>query len=227
MENAPFLHYGEQQQLLLHFAQIYAMLNPRGDDMKALCELPEGYQEICSIDLEKNKKIALLVNFLAVLIAVAMIVPMHFYIPITKLFDMSQGMAAYFLRFGAFLVFMILYMVLHELVHGVTMKYYGTKKIKYGFTGLYAFAGSDDYYDKRSYITIALAPIVVFAIVFAIINVIVPVEWFWIVYMLQVINISGGAGDLFVTVKFSKLPKDILIRDYGVGMTVYSKSVYK
>jgi len=38
-----------------------------------------------------------------------------------------------------------------------------------------------------------------------------------------IINISGAAGDLFVTIKFSRFPKDILVRDYGVGMTVFSK----
>lgn len=56
----------------------------------------------------------------------------------------------------------------------------------------------------------------------AIINVLVPYEWFWVVYLIQLINLSGAAGDLFVTVRFSKMPKDILVRDYGVGMTVYS-----
>ena len=102
------------------------------------------------------------------------------------------------------------------------MKIFGTKKVKYGFTGMYAYAGSDDYYDKKSYIIIALAPIVVWGIVLAIINVLVPYEWFWVVYLIQLINLSGAAGDLFVTVRFSKMPKDILVRDYGVGMTVYS-----
>ena len=51
--------------------------------MKAVCTLPEGYAEICAIDLQKNKKLMLLVNLIAVLIGLAMAVPMHFYIPIT------------------------------------------------------------------------------------------------------------------------------------------------
>ena len=88
---------------------------------------------------------------------------------------------------------------------------------------MYAFAGSDDYYAKKPYIFIALAPIVVWGIVLAVINLLVPRQWFWMVYLIQVINLSGAAGDLFVTVKFSRLPKDILVRDYGVGMRVYSK----
>lgn len=76
---------------------------------------------------------------------------------------------------------------------------------------------------KKAYIFIALAPVVLWGIVLAVINAFVPEAWFWVVYLLQVINLSGAAGDLFVTVKFSRFPKDILVRDYGVGMTVYSE----
>ena len=191
--------------------------------MKAVESLPEGYREIYSIDLQKNRKISLLVNLLSVVIAVLMLVPMHFLVPISSLFVMDNGLGSYIIRFVALMVLMIAYMVLHELTHGLAMKICGTKKVKYGFTGLYAFAGSNDYYNKKAYIFIALAPIVLWGFVIAIINPFVTLEWFWVVYFLQIINLSGAAGDLFVTIKFSGFPKDILIRDYGVGMTVFSK----
>lgn len=191
--------------------------------MKAVRTLPEGYQEIYSVDLKKDKKAAVIVNAAAIVIAVLLCVPMHFYIPITTLYDMQSGLGAYIMRFVALFLLMIAYMVLHELVHGVAMKMCGTKKVKYGINGLYAFAGSEDYYGKKAYIFIALAPVVLWDIVLAVINAFVPEAWFWVVYLLQVINLSGAAGDLFVTVKFSRFPKDILVRDYGVGMTVYSK----
>ena len=103
------------------------------------------------------------------------------------------------------------------------MKLCGTKKVKYGFTGLYAFAGSEDYYNKKAYIFIALAPVVLWGVVLAVINPFVPVEWFWIVYLVQIMNLSGAAGDLFVTIKFSRMPRDILVQDSGLGMTVFSK----
>ena len=191
--------------------------------MKAVVTLPEEYKEFYSIDLQKNKKMSLRVNLLSVIIAVILFVPMHFLVPISSLFVMDKGLGSYVIRFIALIVLMIAYMVLHELTHGIVMKNCGTKMVKYGFTGLYAFAGSDDYYDKKAYIFIALAPVVLWGLVIAVINPFVPTEWFWVVYMLQIMNLSGAAGDLFVTVKFSRFPKDILIRDYGVGMTVFSK----
>lgn len=195
----------------------------RKDSMKAYQSLPEGYREIYSLDLQKNKKLSLIVNGIAVLIAAVMVIAAHFFVPITALYDMEAGFGLYFARFIVLFASMVLYMVLHELTHGIVMKLCGTKKIKYGFTGMYAFAGSEDYYAKKPYICIALSPVVLFLVIFAVMNFFVPTEWFWVVYLLQVINCSGAAGDLFVTVKFMRLPADILVKDHGVGMTVFSK----
>lgn len=190
---------------------------------KAISGLPGGYKPCLFVDLQKDKKLSILINLLALLIAAAMAVPMHFAVPITTLFDMEQGMGAYFLRFAVLLAGVVAYIVLHEAVHGIAMKLCGTKKVKYGFTGLYAFAGSEDYYSKGAYIFIALAPVVLWGVVMFAINLFVPTAWFWVVYMIQIMNISGAAGDAYVTVRFSKLPKDILVQDTGLSMTVYSK----
>ncbi|MBE6687154.1 MAG: DUF3267 domain-containing protein [Ruminococcaceae bacterium] len=190
--------------------------------MKSTRTLPEGYKKIYSVDLQKNKKMLLAVNGLALLITVAMIVPVCFYIPMITLFDMEKGILLYILRFAVLLLGGVVYIILHEFVHGIAMKLCGTKKIKYGFTGMYAFAGSDDYYSKKPYIFIALAPVVLWGVVLLAINLLVPTEWFWVVYFIQIGNISGAAGDFFVTFKFSRMPSDILVKDYGVGMEVYS-----
>lgn len=133
--------------------------------MKAQNSLPAGYREVCRIDLQKDKKLALLVNGAALLIGVVMVVPMHFHISIATLFDLSEGFVPYLLRFLCMLLGLTLYIILHELVHAAAMRLSGTQKVNFGFTGLYAFAGSADYYDRPHYILIALAPIVVWGVV--------------------------------------------------------------
>ena len=191
--------------------------------MKAVAHLPEYYKEMLRIDLQKDKKLVLIVNILAIVIAAVLAVPAHFVVPIFSLFNMESGFGNYLLRFVVLLLAIVLYMVLHELVHGAVMKLCGTKKVKYGFTGMYAFAGSDDYYDKKAYLIIALSPVVLWGILLAVWSCFVSPEWFWVIYLVQITNLSGAAGDLFVTVKFLKLPKDILVKDYGVSMVVYSR----
>ncbi|MBE6948456.1 MAG: DUF3267 domain-containing protein [Ruminococcaceae bacterium] len=190
--------------------------------MSALQKLPEGYKKVFSVNLAKDKKIAILINVLALVIAAIMVVIGVFIVPIYELFSMDDGIGMYALRFIVLIVGSIAYIVLHELVHGITMKHFGCKKVHYGFKGFYAYAGCDDYFCKREYIIIALAPVVFWGVVLAVINAFVPNEWFWVVYFVQISNISGAAGDMYVTWKFSKMPKDVLVQDNGVGMTVYS-----
>ena len=52
-----------------------------------------------------------------------------------------------------------------------------------------------------------------------------PTLGFWGIYFIQIANLSGAAGDLYVTYLFSRLPSDILVQDVGVSMVVYHHSV--
>lgn len=186
-------------------------------------QLPDGFKNIYTLNLQKDKKTALIVNVISLLIFVAFAVLGAYFVYVNKMTLFSADNLAYvLLKLGVVLGGTIIYLVLHEAVHGVVMKYYGAKKIKYGFTGLYAFAGCDDYFKRKPYIVIALAPIVFWGIVLAVVCFFVPQDWFWVVYFIQLANLSGAAGDIYVSYKFLRLPNDILIRDTGIEMTVYS-----
>ena len=191
--------------------------------MQSFRTLPAGYTEYDTLDLQKDKKKALLVNILATLIAVVMAVVMHVHIPFSLSLRADDGAFMPLIRLIALFVLMFAYLFLHELIHGAVMKICGTEKVTYGLTGIYAYAGSTDYYDRPAYIMIALAPVVVFLVVFTILLLLVPLSWFWTIYFLQILNVSGAAGDLYVTYKCWKLPKDLLIQDAGVRMVMYTK----
>jgi len=192
--------------------------------MRSTIRLPKDYTKSFVIDLQKDRKKALLVNGIALLIGAAVAGMGLVAVPIQTLFDMRDGIWVYLLRFLVLLVGLIAYIVLHEVVHGIFMRHFSGVKPHYGFTGMYAYAGSDAYFDKQSYIIIALAPIVIWGIVLGVLCAVVSPVWFWPVYFIQIANLSGAAGDLYVTVLFSRLPDDILIQDSGVSMTVYQKN---
>ena len=59
--------------------------------MKAYQALPGGYREIYSVNMQKDKKLAFWLNFFSLVIGAVMAVPMHFYIPISTVFDMGTG----------------------------------------------------------------------------------------------------------------------------------------
>lgn len=185
--------------------------------MKCVTKLPAGYGEILSIDIQKDKKLALLVNGFGLVILIVLVAIGNLLVPITTIF---LGMNLLLMSVGT-----VVYIVLHELVHGMCMKYFGSRTVKYGFTGLYAYAGSQDYFEKRAYLIIALAPVVVLGAVLLLLNSVVGIQHFWGIYFIQIANLSGAAGDMYVTYLFSRLPSDILVQDVGVSMVVYHPSV--
>lgn len=184
--------------------------------------LPDSYGEQCRIDLQKDRRLAVLVNIIALVIFLAGGVIGHQFVPIHRFYSMSAGMFLYFVRLAATCAGVVLYVFLHEFVHGMFIKHYSGRKAQYGFTGLYAYAGSKAYFNKRQYVVIALAPIVIWGIFLTVLLIFVPESWFWAVYFIQLINLSGAAGDLYVVWKFSGMRGDILIRDSGTNMAVYA-----
>ena len=188
-------------------------------------ELPKDYSEYYHVNLQTDKKTALFINTFGLIFMLALIALTHFAIlPISYFFNMDDGLMIYFLRIAVMAASLIAYVILHELTHAAVMKFFGAKNLRFGFTGLYAFAGSDlDYLDKHAYLFVAMAPLVVWGIIFTILLIFVPALWFWIIAFLQINNIVGSVGDLFVTFKFIRMPEDILVKDTGIEMFVYSK----
>ena len=186
--------------------------------MKCVQSLPEGYREIRRVNLQKDKKTALLVNGLALFILLALLLPAAFLKPIYH----GETLLEMALKLCVTGVSILVYVVLHELTHGVCMRCLGAK-VEYGFTILYAYAGSDACFDKGAYRLIALASVVVWGVVLAVVTALVPPEWFWVAYLVQGMNLSGAAGDLYVTALFSRMPEDILVQDSGVEMVVYQR----
>ena len=87
--------------------------------------------------------------------------------------------------------------------------------------------GSNWFYDKKRYLVIALSPVIIWGVVLSALCVVIPRDFFWSVYFIQIMNISGAAGDLYVTYKMLRLPPDILVRDTGTSMEIFSRSTNK
>lgn len=183
--------------------------------------LPNGYKEAFKIDLKENKKLYVGINSVSLLLMLALLLPVLF----TKMDIIGSDENFNSLMFSLLLLlFCFAYIVLHELVHGLFIRIFSGKWGSFGFTGAYAFAGSECYFNKASYLIIALAPIVIWGIVLAILNIFMPMNYLWLIfYFVQTMNISGSVGDIYVTARLLKQSPDILIKDTGVAMTIYNK----
>lgn len=190
-------------------------------ELKTVQVLPDGYIERCTIDLQKNKKEAVIVNVLSALIALVMFAMMERKLPFMKWTDEMLAAKQLIPALAAIVVGMLIYVILHEFTHGAVMRLMGGKQVRYGFTGMYAYAGSEeDYFPKRQYLCIALAPVLVWGIIFLIMQLLFT-GWEWVVWFLQIANVGGAAGDIYVSAKVSRMSSTILVRDTGVSMTVF------
>ncbi|WP_303872010.1 DUF3267 domain-containing protein [Acetobacterium wieringae] len=181
-------------------------------------QLPEGYKEIRRVNLAKDKRMFIAINIFAFIIFIVMAVFGAIIKPISFTVD-SKFMYLLILT----IVLYIIYIIIHEAIHGYYMKKFSGKRAHYGFTGFCAYAGSEAYFNKKHYIIISLSPVVILGIVLFIINAIVPQSYFWVIYFVQMVNITGAVGDFYVTYLMSKMPDDTLTQDTGVSMTMYSK----
>lgn len=187
--------------------------------------LPAGYKQIAKIDLMNNKRQFLVVNIGAIIIAAVMFLAALFWHPVSiKLAE--GGIWLLLAKIIIFIAAVLVYMVCHELVHGFFIKLFSGKKAKYGLGLGYAFAGSEAYFNKVSYVIIALSPIVFWGLVLLILNILFP-AWFWVIYGVQIINVSGAMGDFYVTYRMFCLPKAILVQDTGTAMTVFDAVEYE
>ena len=183
--------------------------------MKATMQLPEGYRLYQTIDLEKNRRQMIIANALAIILAIGSFIPMAVWAPedaafvdeISELLLLAAGILGYVL--------------LHEAVHGVCFRVFSGEKPRFGWKSVYAYAASDAYYPKGPYLTIALAPVVLWGVVLAVLAAALPTEWYWPLQVIQLMNLSGAAGDLYVTWLLCRMPADVLVQDAGVAMQVF------
>ncbi len=184
---------------------------------------PEGYKLHKEINIQKDKKLALMLNIASLIISILMIILGAYIMPMEVIISGSL-----FLYLIILFLSIIMYIVFHEVIHGFFIKYYCGEKAEYGFTGLYAYAGKKNaYFDKPSYRVIALSPVVIWGVLLLILNLIFKENYFWMIYFVQVMNISGAVGDYYVMYLTFKLPEDIIVNDDGVSMRFYVKAPIK
>ena len=169
--------------------------------MKSYAALPQGYAPADAIDLVHNKKQFWIVNGLSAALCVIMWVLPALWGRSLRDIVGEDPLSALLLRLGA-LAGIFAYIALHELTHGVVMKACGAS-VRYGYKVVYAYAGSDAYFTRPAYVAIALAPVVVWGIVFAVLAACLPREWFPTVWLWQLVNIGGAAGDFLTALSAS------------------------
>lgn len=184
-------------------------------------ELPTGYKEALTVDA-KNTKFGIIINVAAIVPLVLIVGATYF---VVKPMDFFENYSM--LRNFILLVSMAVYIVLHELVHGLAYKLLTKQKLKFGMSLTVAFCGVPDIYVYRTPALIALlAPFVTFTIVFGLAVLLLPNDWDKVfASVLLGLHVGGCGGDLYDTILYLFKLKDpeTLMRDTGPKQTFYTK----
>lgn len=180
-------------------------------------ELPMGYREVKVIDA-KDKKTITIFNLVAIFMMIVA------FVPFLVLKPLSISNSNLLLPFPLIMILgMVLYIILHELTHGIAYKIFTKQKLTYGITIFVAFCGVPHIYVSKKVALIAvLAPFVVFSTLLIPILIIMPANLIYLaLVMIFSIHFSGCVGDLYVTYVLLKLKDDVLMNDTGPKQTFY------
>ena len=189
--------------------------------------LPEGYREVKVVDAKEKKTSVLFVVFSFVLTAIPLMPVLLTAGGGLRTLVEQNGRAQSMIAVVVFLASLVLYLVLHELVHGAVYKALTHQKLTFGFTLTVAFCGVPDVYTSRKTALLSLlAPFVTFSIL------LIPLTlWFYsfnrLYYLLSGILFSvhfgGCVGDLYMTYLLLFKYKDprTLMNDTGPKQTIF------
>ena len=184
--------------------------------------LPRGYRHVAYMDFVRNRKQLLIVNLSAL---IAMLLLFVLGLLTHSIRDAWHAMNARWWLWFALAGMLIAYIPLHELTHGAFMLALSHVKPKYGIRLTYAYAGSTVWFDRKSHIIIALAPVIIWGIALQALMAALPEHpWFWMLWAVQISNLSGSAGDIYCVVYLLGLKGDLLIQDTGTRMHIMRKT---
>lgn len=182
-------------------------------------ELPDGYKSIKVIDA-KDKKTIIFMNLGSIILLVIAILPFFLLKPI-NLFELDYDdlIKALFVM----IVGMILYIILHELVHGFWYKVMTKEKLTFGMTLTVAFCGVPNIYvNKKTALLAITGPFILFSLILIPTLILMPVNaYYFSLIIIFGMHISGCSGDLYGTLYLLSQKGDILMNDTGPKQTFY------
>lgn len=185
-------------------------------------ELPNEYKEIYSIDA-KDKKTGIIMNVgCLILMLITFLITINIKFPrITFNIDTN-----FLIAMILFFLIMLIYIVLHELVHGLFYKILTKEKLTFGLSWSCAYCGVPNVFVKRNATVIAcLAPFVIFNIIYIVLICVLPPNIYtFIITILFSYHIGGCIGDLYLSLLLLiKYNKETIVNDTGAKQTIYTK----
>ena len=191
--------------------------------MSAKKRKPEGFKNKKTIDLKADKKLWLSINGAALAAAAALVLLGCLYEPVTRFFD-AAGAWRLLLRFALLLVGMGVYFYLNEYIRRFMIEKVTGKAALVVREKPCVFTAPARCLTVKEYLKISFAPVLALGALLLLLMLILPAKLFWQVYIIQIINLAGAAGDVYTAYMLLKMKKDVQIEDDVTSITIWSKN---
>lgn len=189
-------------------------------------DLPEGYQVVQYINA-KSAKTGILFTILSLIpLLILLVFGIHLVNKVKGGFDFDDQLLS--ISYLCSFVLIILYVILHELTHGIVYKVMTKQKLTFGLSWSCAFCGVPNIFVYRKTAILAvIMPFIVFNIIF------IPIT-IWLFFVNSVLfvealfilglHLGGCVGDLYVVYLLLVRYKDssVLIKDTGPEQFFYT-----
>ena len=182
--------------------------------------LPPGYRYAGTMDFMRNRAQMKAVVTLSLALV---LLPVAFGLLLVPVGPSWRLMASRWFMWPGLGLALVAYIPLHELTHGVAMFALSGVKPKYGLKLPYAWCGSTVWFERRDHVITALAPVALWGVGIQLAIARAPVEWFWPLWVLQISNLSGSAGDMWCVWELMRMKGELLIQDTGVRMRIFKR----
>lgn len=178
-------------------------------------ELPVTYSAHLTLDLKKDKKVALAVQGIFVSIAlVAVGAALLLGLPL-------QTNWAPVVTILVTLAACLAYMTVHEATHGVTLQLLTKVKPSYKVRFPFLTTGNHAYLTRRSAAIVALPPGVIWGVMVLAALLALPDDYRLTAYVVLALNFAGSAGDIVEAYVVSRQQPEALVQDDGGKIHVF------
>lgn len=185
--------------------------------------LPEGHRLKYMIDFRNNGKLVLLINLGTLAVIAVMIFLMHQSIPFTLALEGDYTLTQRLMVPISILLALMLFGHVRELLRLLSLKLFTKQKTKYKLHVFSATASLPNYYmDKKTVYLTTAAPMLMLGVALAVVLVILGGgAWFWVVYLIESLNIGLGVKDVYVIMTVKDMPDEVCMLDEGMDIKCY------
>ena len=187
--------------------------------------LPEGYRVIKHINA-KSAKFGIIMNLIAIGVLFVIMAICAIPVIIKGEFLVTEITKTFWVPYIIFMLSMVVYIVLHEIVHGIAYKAMTGEKLTFGLSWSCAFCGVPNIYTYRKTALISVAaPLVVFTVILlpaTIALFYIDTVFYFVSAFLLGLHIGGCGGDIYcIYLLMKNRDKRLLMKDTGPEQTFY------